>query len=309
MVSEKWAGRVVAQRYELLERLGSGAAASVYSARHLRTGRVVAVKLLHSELWACEVATRRLQREARMLAKLRHDHIVEILDARFEGDEHFLVMPLLRGEDLDHLLCREGRLAWPQARALMLQVCAAVAYAHTHGIVHRDLKPANCILIGGSTIKVLDLGVAKLLEQGEGPLTVSGHLVGTPGYLAPEQISSGTTDARADVYAAGAMLFRMLTGRLPFVERGPALICRMTAEVAPTMASVSETVDAPAYVEQAVARALARHPEDRFASVAQLARALAGPAVAEPEGSAWWQWLFWVAIPLASVLAECAAPR
>lgn len=305
MVSEAYAGQVLAGRYELLERLGGGGSAIVYSARQIRTGRAVAVKLLHSELWECEQSTRRLQREARFLAKLRHDHIVEILDAHFEGDERFLVMPLLRGEDLDQVLRREGRLSWPRAHSLILQICAAVAHAHAHGIVHRDLKPANCMLLGDDTIKVLDLGVAKLLDPGDSPLTVPGHLLGTPGYLAPEQISSGTTDERADVYAAGVMLFRMLTGRLPFVERGPTLICLMTSEAAPSMASVGGAADAPAYVEQVVARALARCPEDRFASVVQLAQALAGPEIVVPEGSAWWQWLFWVTLPVSGVLADC----
>ncbi len=295
----------MAGRYELLERLGGGGTASVYSARHIRTGRAVAVKLLHSELSECERATRRLQREARLLAKLRHEHIVEILDASFDRDEHFLVMPLLRGEDLEQLLRREGRLSWPRARSLMLQICAAIAHAHARGIVHRDLKPANCMLIGKDTIKVLDLGVAKLLDPGTGPLTVPGHLIGTPGYLAPEQVSSGTTDERADVYAAGVMLFRILTGRLPFVERGATLICLMTSEAAPSMASVGGAADAPAYLEQVVARALARCPEDRFASVAQFARALAGSELAVPEGSAWWQWLFWVTLPLSAVIADC----
>jgi serine/threonine protein kinase len=300
--------RVIAGRYRLLESIGVGRSSTVYRARHLGTHRELAIKLLHADFRRSSVAQRRFDQEARVLGSLHHEHVVEVVASGMHGNDCYLVMPLLPGESLEQRLQREGRLAWDRARALMLQVCSAVAHAHQQGVVHRDLKPANCIVHtmpdGSERVTVVDFGIARLQNPTGGPLTAEGDVVGSPGYIAPEQAESGMVDERTDVYAAGALLFRMLAGRPPFIERGPTLIARLTSEPAPPLGSVVPSFDRPAHIDLVIAQALSRRPENRFQDMPALARALRdGPA----RGDAldiWLPWCFWVGLPLIALLAR-----
>jgi eukaryotic-like serine/threonine-protein kinase len=198
----------------------------VYRARDMRLDRFVAVKVVRAELLQDTDARRRFRREAQLVARLQHPGIVSIFDfGTFADGGAYLVMELVRGDDLRRVLQRDGPLDVPRAMKIIMAVCGAIEAAHTDGILHRDLKPENILLPGGTVeAKVLDFGVAKLLaekaddlhEPGASTLTLAGSIVGTPAYMAPEQLRGETPDRRTDVFALGVITYEMLCGELPF---------------------------------------------------------------------------------------------
>ncbi|HEU4533914.1 MAG TPA: serine/threonine-protein kinase, partial [Polyangiaceae bacterium] len=219
-------GEVVGGRYRLERLLGSGGMGAVWAATHLVTRRAVALKMLRALDGARPEERRRLLREAQAASAVEHPNVVRVLDA-FEADgAPALVMDLLTGESLAQRLAREGRLSLGEAAVVLRPVVAAVAAAHRAGVVHRDLKPANVFLAagsgGGPDVRVLDFGVAKLLERPggdahSGSLTRTGEVVGTPFYMSPEQFyGEPDVDPRADVWALGVVLYECLAGRRPF---------------------------------------------------------------------------------------------
>ena len=307
-------GRTIAERYYLLERIVASGTSVIYRGIHLQTRRDLAVKLLRPEFVRLPATMRRFRREAEFLGSFDHRHIIDIVEAIFDGDDCFLVMPLLIGESLDQRIRRLGRIPWSHARVLLQQLCDAVAHAHRRGVVHRDLKPANCFLEsapdGSDHLRLLDFGIGRLLNPTGARLTAAGDIVGSPGFLAPEQVMTGDADARTNVYAAGATLFCMLTGRPPFVERSVELVVRLTGEDAPTLSQVAPGLDAPSHVERAVARALARDPQDRFPDIRAFACALRGSEEHASPSTVWLPWLFWIGLPLvALVLATAQGDR
>jgi hypothetical protein len=222
-------GRVLEGKYRLEQLLGRGGMGAVYQARDMRLDRMVAVKVVRSELIGDPDAQRRFLREAQIVARLQHPAIVLVFDYGTLGDgSAYLVMELVRGEDLRKVLSREGRLEPARAARILSSVCGAIEAAHRQGVLHRDLKPENILLPEeGVDAKVLDFGVAKVigrerrdatLAAGEAAtvLTVDGAVVGTPAYMAPEQLRGQTPDARADVFSLGVIAYEMLTGTLPF---------------------------------------------------------------------------------------------
>ncbi len=224
-------GRQVAGRYRILNKLGEGGMGAVYRAEQISLKRTVALKVLKSELSAEPGLVRRFNAEAELAAKLNHPNTVTLYDFGQDADGSlFIAMEFLEGRSLREVVMKDGPL--PPARALAItdQVCASLSDAHGRGIVHRDLKPDNVMLIQigkrSDVVRVLDFGIAKLRdEQGDitaMPMTRAGDLLGTPQYMAPEQIRGEKVDARTDVYALGAMLYEMVTGRLPF--EGPSLM-------------------------------------------------------------------------------------
>lgn len=293
-------GSVLAGRYEIGECIGAGGMAWVYRARHVTTGRPLAVKIIRPDRTS-EEFRRRFVAEVQFLAALKHEHIVEIVDANVEERECFLVMPLLDGEDLGALLRREGRLSWSLVRGWMLQLCDALRHAHERGIVHRDLKPSNCFLVGPERrLMVLDLGIAKLMSPATGEaITVQGEIIGTLGYMAPEQVMSGISDARSDVYSAGVVMFHLLTGRLPFQGSPPEIVHLQSNEAPPTLSSAATDVPYSTALERLLARALATAPEDRFSDMNDLSCAIRDcDRVIHVQFPARRQWTMWVLWPL-----------
>ena len=186
-------GTVLAGRYRVLMRIGSGGMGTIYAGEHLEVGRKVAIKILRPEIGARPVLVERFRREARYIARIEHEHVVECLDLGVTDDGlMFYVMEWLRGEDLMAVLKRERRLPWPRARAIVAQLCRGLAAAHQQGVVHRDLKPSNLFLIHRGDdhefVKVLDFGIAKLMapEDTAEVLTRAGEVIGTTPYMAPE---------------------------------------------------------------------------------------------------------------------------
>jgi serine/threonine-protein kinase len=251
--------------------------ATIYLARDLRHRRAVAVKVLHPELSAV-LGPERFLKEIEVTANLQHAHILPLFDSGNAGGLLYYVMPYVEGESLRARLVRERQLPVEDALRLAREVADALDYAHRHGVVHRDVKPENILLQNGHAL-VADFGIALAVEQAGGArMTQTGLSLGTPQYMAPEQATGERgIDARADVYALGAVLYEMLAGVPPFV--GPtaqAIFARVITEEPKALIALRRSV--PVHVDAAVLRALEKLPADRFPTPAAFADALAGPS-------------------------------
>ena len=270
-------GSVLDGRYRILERIAQGGMGVVYRAERVPVGRPVAVKFLHA-LFADDPDSRsRFERETRALSKLAHPHCVSIIDFGVSGSP-YLVMDHVAGTTLRELL-DEGPLSIDEALALARQLLAGLAHAHQQRIVHRDVKPANIMVtdeIGtGRHVRILDFGLARLREHGAVTVTQTSMAIGTPSYMAPEQTVGGEVDARSDVYAAGVVLFEMLTGRRPFVHDEPAALLEAhRSSPPPRLTDIMPNRAWPAGLDTVLQRALAKAPEDRWPSAVDFAAAL-----------------------------------
>ena len=218
---ELGADSVIAQRYRLLELIGRGAAGVVFRAEHLELGIEVAIKMLNPEYGNDKGKVERFRREARAAGRIGHPNIIRVTDlGRTEDGRLFYVMDLVRGENLAEVVARVGHLPPKQAVELMAQVCDALQAAHNQAVIHRDLKPENIVIEKGhhgrDTTKIVDFGLSYNLNSNENRITQQGQAVGTPYYMAPEQVRGDPPDHRTDVYAAGTILYEMLSGRPPF---------------------------------------------------------------------------------------------
>ena len=264
--------------------LGRGGMATVFLARDIRHGRAVAVKVLHPDLSAV-LGPERFLREIELTASLQHPHILPLFDSGVASGLLYYVMPYVEGETLRARLTRERQLPVDDAVRLAREVASALSYAHGRGVIHRDVKPENVLLQGGHAL-VADFGIALALQQAGGTrMTQTGLSLGTPQYMPPEQATGEKAiDARADVYALGAVLYEMLAGEPPFT--GPsaqAIVAKMLTEEAAPLTLRRRSV--PAHVDAAVRTALEKLPADRFESAAALASALATPSLADPSAS------------------------
>jgi serine/threonine protein kinase len=270
------AGELIAQKYLLLHLLGRGASGEVFRARNILAGNALALKFLIDEPGRDSELVQRFFREARAINRIGHPNIVSVFDAGYADAIPYIAMEYLGGESLAQVLDRIPKLPFACVAAILLQVLDALTAAHKADIVHRDLKPANIFLqaCAGATpkVKLLDFGVAKIHEDGELSIkTESGMILGTPDYLSPEQITGdGEVDGRSDLFAAGSLMFELLTGRRPF--HGPTFVTttyRIVHEPEPSLAE-SGGPDDPA-VAQILARALCKKRDERFASAAEFA--------------------------------------
>ena len=272
-------GRILAGRYAIETCVGEGAMGRVYRARHRRLGRSFALKVLFGEVAADAAMRRRFEREAEVASRLDHPHVVPTLDfGEIEGGLVFLVMPYVAGSDLAAIIRREGALAPRRAVRLARQIAAGLGHAHERGVIHRDLKPTNILIEPTSTgehARILDFGLA--LGRGDAArtrLTTAGIVMGTPLYMAPEQASGQTLDARADLFGLGVTLYEMLAGLPPF-EGAPAEVARQYAasDIPPIAARVPGALVPPA-AESIARRLLAKRPEQRFESAQAVIDAL-----------------------------------
>lgn len=268
-------GHLLDGSYEVLRVIGEGGMGRVYEARHTRLHtKRFAVKLLHQELARQPDVVTRFQREAEAASVLTHPNVVGVYDVNTSADGRpYIVAELLQGEELGGYLDRVGRLGASEAVRVVRQVCRALGAAHAHGIVHRDVKPENVFLAGPSaTVKVLDFGISKVAETNDG-LTKTGTVMGTPDYMAPEQARGDRVDARADIYAVGAILYRALTGRKPFEGTDPMAILTAVLTQEPERPSVVEPSIALA-LELIVQRTMAKNPGERYPTMEALEQAL-----------------------------------
>ena len=272
-------GETIADKYRVEAVLGSGGMGTVVRASHLVLNRTVAVKVMHPELLTEDTA-RRFAREARAAAALTSEHAVRILDIdRLESGVPYIVMEYLEGRDLHEVLMDDGPIPWRRAIDYVLQAAEALAEAHERGIIHRDLKPHNLFLRRDGVVKVLDFGLAKTLPHSRahassGETNVKG-LVGSPQYMAPEQIRGESgVDARTDIYGLGATLYQLLTGIAPFLGMNVYVLCaRILGEAPPPFRSRNEV---PSSVETVVLRCLEKAPDARYGTMQELSAALLG---------------------------------
>jgi serine/threonine-protein kinase len=266
-------------KYQIVRRLGQGGMGSVYEAQHTDIGKPVALKTLAGRLASDATAQARFLREAATASRLEHPHVVAVTDFGSDAGVTYLVMELLRGEDLGAAIAHEPRgLPVERVADAMLAVCAGVFAAHEAGVVHRDLKPQNVFLartaFGEISPKVLDFGISKLLDaELASSLTNTGTVMGTTPYLSPEQLASGVVDGRSDQYALGVILYECVTGQRPHEGETAFAIMRAIAEgrFPPPRA---RRHDLPAAVEAIVMRAMDMVPDRRYESVHALGRAL-----------------------------------
>jgi formylglycine-generating enzyme required for sulfatase activity/tRNA A-37 threonylcarbamoyl transferase component Bud32 len=285
--------------YVLLEKLGEGGMGAVFKARNWKLGQVVALKLIRKERLANVDAVRRFQREIRAAAQLNHANVVHAHDADEVAGTHFFAMEYVEGTDLARLVKQHGPLPVAQACEYVRQAALGLQHAYERGLVHRDVKPHNLLLAKGGVVKVLDMGLARL---GHGPdgdaassMTESGCIMGTPDYMAPEQArNSHAADIRSDLYSLGCTLYYLLSGRVPF-PHGTVTEKMLQHNMDEPTPLEQLRPDVPAGVAAVVRRLMAKRPQDRYQTPAELAAALsAAPAAPTPAA---------VAVPVTAVPA------
>jgi serine/threonine protein kinase len=269
--------------YQMVRELGRGGMGTVWMAEHSLIQKRVAVKVLHAHLARERSLVSRFLSEARTLTLIQHPNVVSLYDLSLREGRPYLVMEYLEGQSLASFA--QGPLEPALAVELLSQVCDALGAAHAHGVVHRDLKPANVFLVPGSQgrhrVKLLDFGIAKLLTYPTGMTpTQNGMLLGTPEFMAPEQCAGLPVDARADLYAVGVMGYVLVTGKLPFTGAHPAEVLLAQVMKAPRLAHEVRP-EVPQALSSVLARAMAKRPEDRFASAEELRQALQATLVPE----------------------------
>ncbi len=284
-------GRIIADRYRIEELLGRGGMGVVYRVEHVRIGKLMAMKLLHGALARDKDVVKRFKREAEAVSKLDHPNTVQVFDFGQSEGMMYLVMEYLSGRDLGQLIKEEGALSFDRVARIAAQVCGSVAQAHDRGIVHRDLKPENIMVVEGGAVadfvKVLDFGLAKLREseENEKSITRAGSILGTPYYMAPEHIRGEAVDARSDVYAVGALIYKAITGVPPFWASSPVgvLTMHLTEDVIPPS---EKAPGIPPDADRIVLKAMAKDARDRFQSMEQLRAELLAylAAVGQDEG-------------------------
>jgi serine/threonine protein kinase len=269
-------GEVLDGRYRVIEPVAEGAMGVVYRAERVKLGRIVAIKVLHDVLPSELSSRKRFEIEAMAMAKLEHPHCAAVLDVGVHDGRPFVVMDFVSGKNLKQMI-GEGPMAIPRAVEIVRQVLSGLAHAHEHGIIHRDIKPANIVLSQkaglGDHVKILDFGLARVSQDSS---LTTGIVVGTPSYMAPEQIRGLKIDARVDVYACGIVLFELLTGKKPFYSKkdDPIEVCSLHLKAPiPRMSDVAGGKDFGP-LEEVVARALAKNPDERYASAVAFANAL-----------------------------------
>jgi serine/threonine protein kinase len=293
-VSESLVGGTVDTRYEVRRLIAQGGMGLVFEAHHRFTRRVVALKLLPEDLRRKREPRSRLLREAHALTHVRHPGIVEVLDAGVCAEVGpYVVMEMLDGRTLDGILASRRRLSIADTVQVGRQVCDAVAHANSRGVVHRDLKPSNFFVarneIGEEMVKLIDMGVAAVaeqeLQQHGGKLTHAHEVLGTPEYMAPEQLWGREIDQRTDVYAVGMSLYECLTGEVPYNGTYPEVLVQVSNSPGPP-AVREKRYDVPPAVAVVIETALEKDAADRFQSAAELGRALVAASGLAPARSA-----------------------
>jgi serine/threonine-protein kinase len=254
-------------RYDIIDLVGRGGMGVLYRGHDPSLERDVAVKMMHLDFTRDSSARERFQREARAVARLQHRNIVTIHELGEVDGTPYIVMELLGGQDLDQVLKSDGTLSLGQKLDVVAQLCEALAYAHDQGIVHRDIKPGNVRLLEDGTVKILDFGIARFTASS---LTLSGTVMGTPSYMAPEQIMGQPVDGRADLFSAGVLLYELLAGHRPFVGDSPTSVAYQIMHTdAPTLRE--HLPDLPDAINEIVTRALQKNPADRYARAQEMA--------------------------------------
>ncbi len=265
--------RLLSNRYELGEVLGYGGMSEVHRGRDVRLGRDVAVKVLRADLARDPQFQERFRREAQNAAALNHPAIVAVYDTGETRTEHgplpYIVMEYVDGRTLRDIVKSEGPLPGQRAMEIMADVCAALDFSHRHGIVHRDVKPANVMITKTGAVKVMDFGIARAVADGQAAVTQTAAVIGTAQYLSPEQARGEAVDARSDVYAAGCVLFELLTGEPPFTGDSPVAVAYQHVREDPKPPSALNGRVSPA-LDAIVLKAMSKGAPNRYQSAAEM---------------------------------------
>ena len=266
---DKYIGRRLDGRYEILEMIGSGGMANVYRAHDRLENTDVAVKILREEFLGNEDFVRRFKNESKAISLLSHPNIVKVYDVNFSDSVQCIVMELIDGITLKEYIDRQGQLGWRDAVFFTEQILKALQHAHDRGIVHRDIKPQNIMLLTDGTIKVMDFGIARFSRSET--RTITDKAIGSVHYISPEQAKGDTTDAKADIYSTGVMLYEMLTGKLPFESDSPVSVAiKQISDTPQSMREVDSTI--PQALEEITFKAMAKDPTKRYQSASQMLR-------------------------------------
>lgn len=275
-------GEVVADKYRIDSIVGAGGMGIVYLARHLQLGGRLALKFLSAQCLDSPDALERFRREAQAAARLQSEHVVRVFDVgTHTSGLPYMVMEYLEGQDLGRIIHDCGSLPIDVTASLLAQTCSALDEAHRHGIIHRDLKPSNLFCIrrsdGSLSIKVVDFGISKVSEDASGlekGITITGHVIGSPGYMSPEQMKTpNRVDNRSDIWQLGVVLYECLTGKLPFPGSTYAEIC-LKAHQEAHLPVIAHGIEVPPGLQAIIDTCLAKEPAQRFQTARDLAAAL-----------------------------------
>ncbi len=281
--------RLLSNRYELGDTLGYGGMSEVHHGHDVRLGREVAIKILRADLARDPQFQERFRREAQNAAALNHPAIVAVYDTGETNTEFgplpYIVMEFVEGRTLRDIVKTEGPMSQKRAMEVMADVCAALDFSHRHGIVHRDVKPANVMITKNGAVKVMDFGIARAMHDGQSAMTQTAAVIGTAQYLSPEQARGESVDARSDVYAAGCVLYELVTGEPPFTGDSPVAVAYQHVREDPNPPSSVNPAVAPE-LDAVVLKALAKGPANRYQSSAEmrsdLVRTLSGQRPSAP---------------------------
>ncbi|AXB46039.1 Stk1 family PASTA domain-containing Ser/Thr kinase [Amycolatopsis albispora] len=265
--------RLLSNRYELGDTLGYGGMSEVHHGHDVRLGREVAIKILRADLARDPQFQERFRREAQNAAALNHPAIVAVYDTGETQTEYgplpYIVMEFVSGRTLRDIVKTEGPMSQKRAMEVMADVCAALDFSHRHGIVHRDVKPANVMITTNGAVKVMDFGIARAIHDGQSAMTQTAAVIGTAQYLSPEQARGESVDARSDVYAAGCVLYELITGEPPFTGDSPVAVAYQHVREDPSPPSSVNPAVSPE-LDAVVLKALAKGPANRYQSAAEM---------------------------------------
>ena len=260
-------GRMLANRYEILEKIGVGGMATVYKAKCHVLNRFVAVKVLKEEFITDIEFIRRFKSEAQTAASLTHPNIVSIYDVGNEGDVYYIVMELIQGKTLKEIIVEDGKLSWKWSVNIAIQIASALETAHKNNLIHRDIKPHNIIITEDGMAKVTDFGIAKAVSNST--ITAFGTTIGSVHYFSPEHAKGGVTDAKSDIYSLGIVMYEMLTGRVPFDADTPVSVALMQVQEDP-IEPRKLNPQIPISVNNIILKAMQKDPADRYQSVTEM---------------------------------------
>ena len=264
-------GRLLGNRYELIEKIGAGGMATVYKANDHILNRYVAVKILRDEFTTDNEFIRRFNTEAQAAARLAHPNIVSIYDVGNEGNVYFIVMELIQGKTLKEIIDEEGTISWKWSVNIAIQIASALEMAHRNNIIHRDIKPHNIIITEEGVAKVTDFGIAKAVSNST--ITAFGTTIGSVHYFSPEHARGGFTDAKSDIYSLGVVMYEMLTGRVPFDADTPVSVAlKHMQEVAVEPIKINPLI--PESLNRIIVKAMQKDPNERYQTATDMLRDL-----------------------------------
>ena len=273
-------GKMLNNRYEILEKIGNGGMATVYKAKCHVLNRYVAIKILKDEFTTDSDFIKRFNTEAQSAASLTHPNIVSIYDVGNEDNLYYIVMELIQGKTLKEIINEDGKLSWKWSVNIAIQIASALEVAHKNNIIHRDIKPHNIIITEDGIAKVTDFGIAKAVSNST--ITAFGTTIGSVHYFSPEHARGGYTDAKSDLYSLGVVMYEMVTGRVPFDADTPVSVALKQVQEEP-VDPITYTKDLPISVNRIILKAMQKDPNFRYQNATEMIHDLS-KALKDPDG-------------------------